>query len=133
MFAALFGAEEAIARIRHSDELLALSGKARARLPELHKSFVAGLAPGEFVHLKVPFDVAGGGHEYMWVEVVQWNSDGRIKGMLRNEPQQVPDLHAGAIVSFAEDDVFDYILHHANGSNEGNETGQLILKMQKGQ
>jgi hypothetical protein len=51
--------------------------------------------------------------------------------MLRNEPEQVLDLHAGAVVSFSESEVFDYILHHRDGSNEGNETGKLILEMQE--
>lgn len=131
MLAAFFGADDSVARVKHSAELLAASEKARQRLPALQQAFKAGLQPGDFIDLKAPFDASGGGHEYMWVEVTAWEENGKIQGLLRNEPEHVPGLHAGAIVHIEQATVFDYILRHADGSREGNETSRLIEEMQK--
>jgi uncharacterized protein YegJ (DUF2314 family) len=65
----------------------------------------------------------------MWVEVSSWN-DNTIVGLLANEPEDVPDLHAGATVKVNQKDVFDYILNKADGSVEGNETSKEIEKFQ---
>jgi uncharacterized protein YegJ (DUF2314 family) len=131
MLSSLFGAKDSIAHIKPNDELREASQKAVARLPALHNAFDAGLAPGEFIDVKVPFEVAGGGREYMWVEIDSWSRDGSIRGMLRNDPEKVAGLRAGSTVEVDEDDVFDYLLHHADGSLEGNETSKIVLKLQQ--
>lgn len=132
MLSSLFGAQESVARVKHDGELLKASNKARSRLPELKKAFNDGLQPGAFIELKVPFDVPNdSGHEYMWVEVTKWDDAGKIQGLLRNDPELIPNLHAGEIVAVEQSKVFDYILRHADGSQEGNETGQIILRMQQ--
>jgi hypothetical protein len=120
-----FGWEEQIVHIQHDDSVLAASRNARAQLPALKAAFVRGLPPGEFVLLKVPFEVPSGGNEWMWVEVTDWE-DGRIRGSLRNEPFHIPDLHAGQNVTISEADVFDFIHQKADGTSVGNETGKLI-------
>ncbi len=130
MLAALFGSEDSIARVRHDEELLAASARARSRLPELHRAFDAGLEPGEFIMIKAPFKTPSGDREWMWVEVTRWKNS-RIEGVLSNDPFEIPTLHAGQVVEVSEDDVFDYIRHHGDGSQEGNETGKLIEKMSK--
>ncbi len=61
----------------------------------------------------------------MWVEVVSWQAD-KIKGILRNEPENVPTLRAGQTVEVSEQQVFDYIRHRADGTSEGTETGKVI-------
>jgi len=63
----------------------------------------------------------------MWVEVSSWKG-GDIKGLLDNDPDEIPDLHAGATVEIGEQDVFDYIRYKPDGSEEGNETGKEIEK-----
>jgi hypothetical protein len=40
-------------------------------------------------------------------------------------------LHAGQEVEVSEAKVFDYIRRHADGSEEGNETGRIIEKQAK--
>jgi hypothetical protein len=70
MVSSFFGAEDTTARVRYDDqELLATSGKARAKLPELHKVFSAGLKPMEFIDVKAPFQTSSGGREWMWIEL----------------------------------------------------------------
>jgi len=61
--------------VRHNEELLAASARAKAKLPELQKAFTAGLQPGEFIDLKAPFPTPDGGTEWMWVEVTSWKDD----------------------------------------------------------
>lgn len=128
LLSSLFGAQDSITRIAHTDELLAASERVRARLPALRADFLAGLAPGELIQVKAPFPVPEGGNEWMWVEVTAWEG-GTIRGLLKNEPFDIPDLHAGQVVEVDEDDVFDYIRRRPDGSEEGNETAEIIAKM----
>jgi uncharacterized protein YegJ (DUF2314 family) len=128
MLNCFFGWEDSVAHIQHDEALLEASRKARAKLPELHRAFSAGLQPGEFIQLKAPFQTPGGGNEWMWVEVVSWKADD-IKGTLENEPFDIPSLHGGQIVHVREEDVFDYIRHYPDDRTEGNTTGSIIHKM----
>ena len=108
---------------------VAASERARARLPTLRKAFSEGLAPAEYILVKAPFATPKSTREWMWVEVTEWK-DGQLRGLLKNEPFDIPDLHAGQVVQVREEDVFDYIRRHPNGSEEGNETGRIIERMQ---
>ncbi len=130
----LFGSTDQISFIDYDNpELIAASAHARAQLPALHAKFLHGLPPDERLMVKAPFATTERGkNEWMWIEIVRWK-DGRIEGVLRNDPELVVGLKAGADVSVEERAVFDYMLVHANGSREGNETGVVIGKMQKGE
>jgi len=126
---AVFGWSDSVKAIEHDDELEAASQRARTKLPELRKTVQRGLAPGELVQVKLPFETPNGGKEWMWVEVLRWNGD-TIEGVLSNEPFDVPDLHAGQRVKGSMADVFDYIYRRKDGQVEGNETSEIILRMQ---
>jgi uncharacterized protein YegJ (DUF2314 family) len=125
-----FGWKESVVHVTHDDEMREASRRARTRLPKLKQAFAAGLAPGEVMLLKAPFDTSDGGHEYMWVEVTRWTGDA-VEGLLQNEPFNVPELKAGQKVQISEATVFDYIWKHADGSSDGNETGRILEKQQK--
>jgi uncharacterized protein YegJ (DUF2314 family) len=64
----------------------------------------------------------------MWVEVSHWD-EGKISGVLDNDPFNVPELHAGQRVTIRQDDVFDYIHNYPDGRSEGNTTGDILDKM----
>jgi len=128
MMTALFGWEDSVKFIKHDGELKAASQRARAKLPDLRKAFTAGLRPGEYIQVKAPFKTKSGSNEWMWVEITEWKGNA-IRGVLRNEPFDVPDLKAGQIVRVREEDVFDYIRRFPNGKQEGNETSAVIEKM----
>jgi uncharacterized protein YegJ (DUF2314 family) len=130
LLASLFGWEDSITNVEQDEELLAASRGAREKLPALKAIVDAGLQPGQLLMVKAPFAKPDGGNEWMWVEVVRWRS-GRIHGVLANEPFEVPELRAGQEVVVAEDDVFDYLLRNPDGSEQGNETGRLIVERQK--
>jgi uncharacterized protein YegJ (DUF2314 family) len=124
---AAFGWEDSAAQVKHDEELQDASRRSRTKLPTLHTAFNKGLAPGDFIQVKAPFDTPDGGHEWMWVEVTSWKGD-KIRGLLKNEPFNIPSLHGGQMVEVSESKVFDYIRRHADGTQEGNETGKLIEK-----
>jgi uncharacterized protein YegJ (DUF2314 family) len=124
------GVEDKTAAIEHNDELLEASRKGKAHLPELYSRFNGGLKPGELILVKAPFKTRTGGNEWMWVEISHWKNK-RIRGVLENDPELVPDLHAGEVVEIREEDVFDYIHKYADGREEGNTTGEIIQKMEK--
>jgi uncharacterized protein YegJ (DUF2314 family) len=127
VLSAAFGWEDSTKAVKHDEELLAASRQARAKLPGLREEFNKGFAPGEFIDVKAPFDRPDGGNEWMWVEVISWHGD-KISGLLRNEPFDIPSLHAGQNVEVSESKVFDYLRRHADGTIEGNETSKLIEK-----
>jgi uncharacterized protein YegJ (DUF2314 family) len=124
---ALFGSQETVSRVKHNQELLDASAAARARLPALRNAFRKGLAPGEFILVKLPFDTPRGGREWMWVEVTHWEGD-TITGLLNNEPAEIPTLHAGQAVKGSQAKAFDYLRRFADGREEGNETGRILQR-----
>lgn len=125
-----FGWEDEPTPVKHDEEIDVAIQRARANLPALKAEFSKGLAPGEFIQLKAPFDRPDGGNEWMWVEVSSWQGD-KIEGLLKNEPYSIPTLHAGQVVEVSEAEVIDYIRRHPDGSSEGNETGKVIEKRSK--
>lgn len=124
----IFGAEEDPASIvQHDAELEAASDRARSKLPEFEERVKKGLAPGERILLKAPFERPDGGNEWMWVEVIKWKDD-QIEGILMNQPVYIPDLKDGSRVCFAQKVVFDYLHYYPDGREEGNETGDIMRK-----
>ena len=130
LLSSLYGWEDEIAQVRHTKELLAASQRAKEKLPMLKQAFLTGLAPGEYIEVKAPFATPDGGQEWMWVEIIAWREE-KITGMLKNEPYNIPSLHGGQSVVVNQQDIFDYLWRHADGRQDGNETGAIIMKMQQ--
>jgi uncharacterized protein YegJ (DUF2314 family) len=128
MLSCFFGSSDSVHSVSHTDELLAASQKAKEHLPQLREQFNSGLQPGETILLKAPFPPTGTEHEWMWVEVTRWK-DGKIQGILDDDPVYATNLKAGQRVEVREEDIFDYIHHFPDDHNEGNTTGEIISKM----
>ena len=126
----LFGSEDKISMLKHDDKLEAASERAKTKIPKLKKLFLDGLPLNSHLLIKFPFDNKDGEREWMWVEITKWKAD-IIDGLLQNEPRLIPTLKAGQKVSKNINDMFDYILFKPDGSQEGNETGKIIMKNQK--
>jgi uncharacterized protein YegJ (DUF2314 family) len=129
MLGALFGSEDSVQRVTHTNELLEASRAASVKLPALREAFRRGLKPGEYIQVKAPFATPDGGNEWMWVEVTSWEGDA-ISGLLKNEPANIPSLHGGQMVKVSQSKVFDYIRRDADGREEGNETGKILKRLQ---
>lgn len=128
MLGDLFGWKDSKTLVKDNDEvILEASRRAQRKLPAVQAAFNAGLAPGEFICVKAPFKTPNGSPEWMWVEVTSWKGE-TIKGLLQNEPFDVPGLHSGQVVEVSQKIVFDYIQKHADGTREGNETGKIMEK-----
>lgn len=128
MLGALFGFEDSVQRVTHTNEVLVASRAAKAKLPALREAFRRGLTPGEYIQVKAPFATPNGGTEWMWVEVTSWDGDA-ISGLLKNEPANIPGLHGGQMVKVSEAKVFDYIRRHPDGREDGNETGKILKRL----
>ncbi len=125
----IYGSEDSISYVRHDDGALQeASRRAKKRLLELKPRVVDGFDPNESLLVKAPFATSSGGNEWMWVEVVVWKAD-QIDGILANDPYDVPELEAGSRVRVEQDEVFDYIYTHSDGTTEGNETGKVIERI----
>lgn len=126
----LFGATDKVLMAKNGKELEEASKRARKQLPKLFDAFNAGLEPGEYIMLKSPFKTEDGGDEFMWIEVTTWEGD-QIKGVLKSEPYNVRDLHAGQVVKVSQETVYDYLRVFADGRMEGNETSKIIERQQQ--
>ncbi|MDZ4263359.1 MAG: DUF2314 domain-containing protein [Pseudomonadota bacterium] len=122
-----FGPEDKITYIKHNEKIKAASAAAKKKLPQLKNDFNRGMQPGEYIYLKAPFETPDGSNEWMWIEVIGW--DQKIKGILQNDPFEIPTLRAGAEVYVSQDKIFDYIRNYPDGTSEGNETGKLIEEL----
>lgn len=130
-FAQIWGAADTLINVWHNDEIRAASQRAKAKLPELQKIFAKGLAPGERIILKAPFPRDDEGNEWMWVEVMKWSDEGKVTGILENDPYYVKKLRAGSRVLIKPEEVFDYLYYKADGTEEGNETGRLMQQQRE--
>lgn len=50
------------------------------------------------------------------------------RGILQNDPAEVPDLKAGARVVVEESSVFDYLHVLADGTRQGNTTAAILSR-----
>jgi len=95
----------------------------RAQLEEVRDRLYQHV-PGELapIYLKIPFNVAsrGVGREWMWVQVVRWDPEGEIEGILVDQPRRVGRLGPGSFVGFHLDDVADYHERLPDGTHHGN-------------
>ena len=122
---AMFGGETDVRATPDTPEYLAAVQRARARLPEWRKRFHAGLRPGDILCVKKEFKTPAGQMERMWVEVIEWNDNGALSGVLQNEPVQATDFQEGQQLQLNEADILDVIHIHPDGTFEGNETGLI--------
>ncbi|RNL88525.1 DUF2314 domain-containing protein [Sinomicrobium pectinilyticum] len=123
----VFGVKDEVTYLNHDEEIMAASQRAKNKIPELHDKFSKGLPLGTHLLMKFPFENYAGEREWMWVEIVKWEGE-EIKGLLQNDPEIVKTLKSGQEVTKNIDDMFDYILYFPDGTQEGNETGEIISK-----
>jgi uncharacterized protein YegJ (DUF2314 family) len=125
-----FGSRDSVMMTKHTNDVMVVSKLAKERFETYRMKFDKGMAPGERLLVKAPFKTKDGGNEWMWVEVIKWQG-GDIKGLLRNDPDFIPGLRAGAMVQVKQAEIFDYLHYTADGKTEGNETGPLLERNAK--
>lgn len=104
----------------------AAKAKARASLPEFWKEFEK---PGPGVanfSVKVEFPIGGTNTEHIWVANVTRLADGKLAGLLANDPRDIKGKKAGDRVVFGEEQISDWQFMR-NGKIVGNETMRPLL------
>jgi hypothetical protein len=128
VYGEIWGATDSVVRVKDDSELEAVSARARKHVLEVLKPrFADGKQESDKLLVKVPFRRPTGGNEWMWMMVLRWDGS-TVKGILANDGIDVPQLKAGTRVEADERKIFDYILEHADGSREGNETAPLLMR-----
>ena len=94
LLSTLFGSEDKITTLRHNEEILAASNRAKEKIPELYKAFNKGFPFDRSLLIKFPFENKEGDREWMWVEVLSWKKN-TVTGLLQNEPALVTNLKSG--------------------------------------
>ncbi|MDZ4815010.1 MAG: DUF2314 domain-containing protein [Verrucomicrobiota bacterium] len=123
----LIGNEDQVLMLKHNQAITDASLRAKQQIPLLRSVLEKGYEVNEKIHLKFPFPRDDErGSEYMWVEVTSWDSAGKIKGILLNEPHFIKSLKEGQEVSLNESDMFDFTHYKSDGSQTGDETSKLI-------
>ncbi len=125
-FDRLYGADDVMFKAKHGDpEMIAARDKARAAFLANEANFRKGLPYNERLLVKKAFQVAGN-TEYMWVEVVRWNPQS-VEGLLANDSFYDAKMRTGLKVTVTLDEVYDYLYYKADGSEQGNETGKVLM------
>lgn len=126
LLSTFWGTKDAVSLVRHNEQIKEASEAARRKLADWKLRFRSGLPTGSRLMVKGPFARDDEGNEWMWIEVLKWDEDGTLHGILKNDPAFIKNLKDGSEVTIHYDQVFDYLLYHADGSTEGNETSKLI-------
>lgn len=68
------------------------------------------LGPDDYAKLLFEPSVAGLCPERMWVRITERTRGGRYRGVLENEPLQLPDIELGDIVEFGPEHVIECVM-----------------------
>ncbi|MBN1336951.1 MAG: DUF2314 domain-containing protein [Deltaproteobacteria bacterium] len=91
----------------------------------VREAFAGGLPPGDTLYVKAPFEAGQGRIEYLWIAVTGWEGE-VLEGTLRSEPAWAEGIAPGDRVEVPRIEVFDWLLRHADGTSEGNETERFL-------
>jgi uncharacterized protein YegJ (DUF2314 family) len=110
--------EDKVTYVDYNDELAAAGVKAREALTKLRPRFAKGMAPGEELAVKAPFDTDDGNIEWMWIDVVSFKGE-VLDGTLDNDPDKIRALKIGARVKVKLGKVADFIHRTPDGTKTG--------------
>jgi uncharacterized protein YegJ (DUF2314 family) len=126
----LFGRTGGVHGVADDDpEIAAVTKNVQKGLPDLKRRF-AKRTGVEQLAVKAGFATPGGNSEYMWVDVQTWKGKA-LRGVLLNDPVEVPDLAIGAPVDVDDGVIVDYMFTKADGSTEGGESNAILERRSK--
>jgi hypothetical protein len=131
LFVELFGNFDKIQFVKHNELIEKESQNAKLKIPSLFKKFKAGLPINSSLFMKYQFTDNEGNSEYMWLEIIKWNTIETLTGILSSNPYLLKNIKSGEQIIKQSGDMFDYILYNADGTQEGNETGKLLEKFKE--
>jgi uncharacterized protein YegJ (DUF2314 family) len=106
-------------RVAHED--------AMRTLPSAKERFTQNRLGNSQFFVKYPFPRDNSDQsEFMWVHVGKWQG-GVLDGLLVNEPLYCSNLRLGQKVQLNEEFIFDWIISHADDTEEGGFTNQVLM------
>lgn len=98
--------------------------QAKATLPQAKTRFLAGLPKGDHFLVTIRMYDAGGQFEQVFVGVTSWEGQ-TIHGILASD---TPIIHRrpSEVVTCKEQDVLDWTISQADGTEEGNFVGKFL-------
>jgi hypothetical protein len=113
------------ARARFYARMQPYLDSARATYPQARARFLAGLPAGQtfFVTTRLHDDA---GHEEQVFVRVDSIANGTVAGRLASDIRVVRGYRNGQPLAFPEAEVFDWLITHPDGSEEGNVVGKWL-------
>lgn len=99
--------------------------QARKTYPEARNRFLAGLPPKHIFFLTARLHDSTGRWEQVFIEVKEI-SDGKIKGLIANDIENVSGYKLGDSYAFSESEVIDWMISKPDGTEEGNVVGKFL-------
>ena len=99
--------------------------KARSTYPVAKAKFLAGLPLGEIFFVTTRLHDKNGAAEQVFIEVNSIQGD-HIIGHIASQLIVVKDFKNGQFYTFQESDLIDWLITHADGSEEGNYVGKFL-------
>ena len=99
--------------------------KARAGLPEVKKRFIAGIPKDDVLMLTIRIYDPDRKYEQVFVTVQKW-TDKEITGNIASELVGIKSHKMGDTISFAPDEILDWTIEKADGTEEGNFVGNFL-------
>jgi hypothetical protein len=104
--------------------------KGRKTYPEAKKRYLAGLPAGQGLFVVTNLRDKAGTAEQVFVAVASIEG-GRITGRISSEILAVNGFKNGDRYTFPESELVDWLITHADGSEEGNAVGKFLDEWQK--
>lgn len=99
--------------------------QARATYPDARRRFLAGLPQGESFFVSVPLRDGEGRTEQVYVYVLTYQGH-TILGRIASPLERVQGFAVGDPYQGPESDVMDWVISHADGSEEGRYIGRFL-------
>ena len=98
----------------------------RRTLPDAKRKFTAGLPPGSHFYVTTVLTDANGRWEQSFVLVRKIDEGGLIYGSIANDLSAVAGRAAGDELTLGDEDIRDWDIVAADGSEEGNYVGRFL-------
>ena len=99
--------------------------KAQKTLPKAKRKYLKGLEDGQGFFLTTRIYDNLGNCEQIFVRVTAWDNK-QVSGTIANPLDVVTGFSFGQLITFPESDIMDWLITHADGSEEGNYVGKFL-------
>ncbi len=106
------------------EKIHSLTAEAKKTYPDAKARYLKGLPAGEQFFVVAQL-TSPGAAENVFISVRAFK-DGKVSGSIVSEIESVKGFRSGDAYTFAEDDMIDWLISKADGSEEGNIVGKWL-------